>query len=291
MVKEKEKLKIVIICLNVVIVVLAAILLVLLLGGNGEDTVADLPTDPPEETENPNLYHDPELGAIILPEWPTLPVNELDAGRFYIENGLKKYNAPGVTCGVDVSSWQGEIDWALVKAAGIDFAIVQLGYRGYGGGTLNLDEQFLANMQGASEAGIELGVYFFSQAITVEEAAEEANYVIENLEGFELAYPVCFDWETVEEEARTDSVDHDMISEFAMAFCETVEEAGYTAAIYFNRKQGYFTYDLEQLQDYKFWLAEYNDRPSFYFAFDIWQYSKTGSVDGIKGNVDLNICF
>ena len=193
--------------------------------------------------------------------------------------------------GIDVSSFQGEIDWKQVKQSGIRFAMIRLGYRGYTEGGLRMDSRFEENIRGALEAGLEVGVYFFSQAITPGEAEEEAEFVLEALEGYELAYPVAFDWEPITpgKEARTDALDGETLTQCAAAFCRRVSQAGYVPQVYFNKELGYLVYDLAELKDWSFWLAEYDTAPDFYYGFDLWQYTHAGSVAGIQGNVDLDL--
>ena len=163
--------------------------------------------------------------------------------------------------------------------------------RSYEGG-LFLDQTFEKNLRGALDAGLEVGVYFFSQAITPEEAEEEADYILEVLDGQALTFPVAFDWEPITgDEARTDGLDGETMTRCAAAFCKRIENAGYRPAVYFNQTQGYLHYDLRELTDYELWLAEYGTVPDFYYHFDLWQYSHTGRVDGIQGDVDMDLAF
>ena len=136
-----------------------------------------------------------------------------------------------------------------------------------------------------------MGVYFFSQAITPEEAEAEAAYVLNAVEGYEIAYPIAFDWEPITSGsgARTESLDNRTLTQCAAAFCAKVREAGYTPAVYFNQSLGYLRYDLRELTDYILWLAEYDTKPDFYYHFDLWQYTHTGQVAGIQGDVDLDL--
>lgn len=193
--------------------------------------------------------------------------------------------------GVDVSVFQGEIDWNQVKAAGYDFAILRVGYRGYGEeGTLNSDEKFEENLAGARAAGLDVGVYFFAQAVNDEEAKEEAEFVLEHLQGQELQLPVVYDPEHIlEDEARTDGVSGEQFTRNTQIFCEAVEAAGYDAMIYSNMMWEAYELDLEQLSDYPIWYADYEALPQTPYMFEMWQYSSTGIVPGIEGNVDLNI--
>ena len=234
---------------------------------------------------------DPEDAA--EEEEDPLPKNTYDADGFYEENGLLQYDHEGVigVPGIDVSAHQTEIDWPAVKEAGVEFAMIRVGYRGYGTGKLDLDDYFLRNMEGALNAGLDVGVYFFSQALTPEEAVEEAEYVLNWIEGYDIRYPVVFDWEEVEDTARTDDMNMLMLTSCAEAFCRTIEEAGYTASIYFNQVYGYTQLNLVSLMEYDFWLAEYAETPTFVYDFQMWQYTNEGTVSGISGPVDLNIYF
>ncbi len=217
-------------------------------------------------------------------------------------NGLHTYSIDGVVvseAGVDVSAYDGVIDWEAVAASGIDFAMVRVGYRGYGSaGSMNLDEYFFDNIRGAKDAGLKVGAYFFSQAITEEEAIEEAQFVIDYLDqaGVELDYPVAFDEEPITngDIARTDGLSNEQFTACALAYCTTIEDAGYTAIIYGNQ------YDLSKfdltgaLGAYDVWLAEYAAQPTAQTGFIMWQYTENGTVNGIpttEGWVDLNIRF
>lgn len=224
---------------------------------------------------------------------PTVPENSYDPAGFYEEGGFKRYKSDDTlaSVGVDVSSHQQEIDWELVAANGVEFAMIRVGYRGYTEGEIQPDEYFVQNIEGARAAGLDVGVYFFSQALDEQEAIDEANYVLEQIKAYPLSYPVIFDWEDIEADARTDGMDSVQLTKNAIAFCDTIKQAGYRAGVYFNQRFGYEEFDLESLQDYVFWLAEYNDTPSFSFHFQIWQYCNDGRVDGIKTDVDLNLAF
>ncbi|MBR2415060.1 MAG: glycoside hydrolase family 25 protein [Clostridia bacterium] len=208
-------------------------------------------------------------------------------------NGRMVYNDSSVVAysGIDVSSYQEEIDWHAVKNDGITFAFIRVGYRGYGSeGKICEDEMFKRNIQGALNAGLRVGVYFFSQAISVEEALEEAEFTLSLIQGYPLAYPVVFDWERYSiEESRTYNTESEVITACAKAFCDRIMQAGYRPMIYLNCDLGYYDYDLETLSDYDCWLAQYNDKPTYYYHYTIWQYTKSGTVAGINGTVDMNI--
>lgn len=247
----------------------------------------------------------PEIGAQAPPDmsWDLaaqsirrrdgFPMLSWDVTKFSTGvDGRVSYSGAPTRTGIDVSEHQGEINWKKVVDSGIDFAMLRLGYRGSTAGSLYTDEYFEKNIAGATAAGIPIGVYFYSQAITVEEAKEEARFVIENLGDYKLDYPVVYDWEIVGGiEARTYSVSRQTLCACTRAFCDEIKAAGYKPMIYFTRYLGYRKHILRNLTDYSFWYAEYGDRPRFAFDFDMWQYSETGLVDGIAGNVDLNLYF
>lgn len=245
---------------------------------------------PPEE--EPVTFR---FGDMVLTPLEGMPVNPYEKAGFSMdEKGRVTYawNGRRARAGVDVSTHQKEIDWPAVAADGVDFAMLRLGHRGYTEGGLFLDQTFEQNLRGALDAGLDVGVYFFSQAVTPEEAEEEADYVLEILDGQTLAFPVAFDWEPIlGDEARTDGLEGETMTRCAAAFCKRIEDAGYRPAVYFNQTQGYLHYDLRELTDYELWLAEYDAEPAFYYHFDLWQYSHTGRVDGIQGDVDLDLAF
>lgn len=219
-----------------------------------------------------------------------LPVNVRRPEDFTEQDGIICY--PGAELGVDVSAHQGEIDWAAVRQAGVKFAILRLGYRGYTLGSLNEDSTFRANLAGAEAAGIEVGVYFFSQAISEDEAREEAEFVISALDGTPLQCPVFFDWEEVfDSDSRTHGKATSAVSDCAAAFCETIEAAGYQAGVYFNQRYGYGIMRLQNLTQYAFWIAEYRSYPSFLYDFRYWQYTGEGRIDGIGTDVDIDLRF
>ena len=192
--------------------------------------------------------------------------------------------------GIDVSDHQGWIDWEAVASDGIQFAFIRLGYRGMTEGEIYPDEYYEYNITAAKQAHIECGVYFFSQAITEEEAKEEAQFVLDMLNGTTLEYPVVFDFEKVAPDSN--SRIHDLSSEeataIALAFCKAIEKGGYKAMLYGNMYD-IERYDMDKLSDYPVWYAEYGALPSYAKEFTIWQYSSTGSVKGIETVVDMNI--
>ena len=223
------------------------------------------------------------------------PLLSWDTALFSLDSrGRMTYNDSSIATrtGIDVSEHQYDIDWAAVAADGIDFAIIRLGYRGSTAGGLYEDGYFQQNIQGALANGLDVGVYFYSQAISVEEAREEAAFVLERLEPYQITYPVVFDWEIVgEDEARTYTVGRRTLADCAAAFCQDIQDAGYDTMIYFTQYLGYRKYMLRTLTEHGFWYAEYEPQPRFAYDFDMWQYTCYGQVDGIEGEVDLNIQF
>lgn len=224
------------------------------------------------------------------PAEPTLPANPYAMEDFVVEASTIRYTGPATAyVGIDVSTHQGEIDWQAVADSGVDFAIIRIGYRGYTEGGLFTDDMFEQNITQAQAAGVQTGVYFFSQAVSVEEAMEEAEFVCEQLEHYNIPYPVMFDWEKMDD-TRSADVDYATVTDCARAFCSAVQAEGYTAGVYFNLEMSKFM-DMRQLQDYVLWLADYNDYPTYAYTFDCWQYTHTGQVDGIGVDTDLNIYF
>lgn len=224
---------------------------------------------------------------------PDVAPNSYEKKAFVHNGNSMSYSDEGYDyrLGIDVSHYQGEIDWEKVKASGIEFVFIRLGFRGYGqDGTLKLDTNFEKNIQGARGAGLDVGVYFFAQAINEKEAVEEAEFVLENLVEYDLQMPVVYDPESIlHEEARTDDVTGEQFTKNTKAFCETIEKAGYDAMIYCNMLWQADTLDLVELAEYPIWYADYEEYPQTPYHFEIWQYSNEGAVDGIQGNVDLNI--
>jgi len=211
------------------------------------------------------------------------------------ERGVMHYADPSRPSyfGVDVSSWQGDVNWKKLKEEGVYFAFIRAGYRGYESGALNTDQNFEKNVQGALDAGIKVGVYFFSQALNAQEAYEEASYVLDLIDGYDITFPVVFDWETVSSDtARTNEIETENLCQAANVFCSTVEEAGYIPMVYCNQSVSLLYYELSRIDAYDFWYAEYKDKPTFYYDFDIWQYGCTGKFAGVPdADLDVNISF
>ncbi len=196
-----------------------------------------------------------------------------------------------VSLGIDVSKYQKEIDWDVVAAQGVEFAIIRCGYRGMQTGALVEDPYFKANLEGAKKAGIKVGVYFFSQATNAVEAVEEASMCIELLDGEELDYPIFIDTEGGGGTARADLIDADTRTLVCEYFCKTIKNEGYNPGVYSGRYYYYNKVHAEQLEEYTIWLAEYRNTPLYTNRYDMWQYTSKGTVAGIEGYVDLNVSY
>jgi GH25 family lysozyme M1 (1,4-beta-N-acetylmuramidase)/Na+-transporting methylmalonyl-CoA/oxaloacetate decarboxylase gamma subunit len=211
------------------------------------------------------------------------------------ENGEMQYVEDGEVIshkGIDVSKYQGTIDWDKVRDDDVEYAFVRLGIRGYESGKIVIDENFDENMRGAYDAGIATGVYFFTQAVSVEEAVEEAEFVIENISEYDVQYPVVIDVEAIgNSKGRADTISREDRTEAVISFCETIRQAGYTPMIYGNVKCFTKMLDLTRLEDYEKWYAFYDDYMYIPYNVSCWQYSDKGTVSGIKGKVDLNISY
>jgi GH25 family lysozyme M1 (1,4-beta-N-acetylmuramidase) len=196
-----------------------------------------------------------------------------------------------VQLGIDVSKWNGDIDWDIVKAEGVDFAIIRCGYRGSSSGWLIEDPYFYKNIQGAKKAGIKVGIYFFTQATGLAEAVEEASAAVSLLGDMELDYPVFIDMEGAGGNGRADNLDSKTRTAVVNAFCQTIQDSGLEAGIYASRNWYYNNLDMDELNGYNIWLAEYRQTPEYEGKYDMWQYTSSGSVAGIEGRVDLNVSY
>jgi len=220
--------------------------------------------------------------------------NTYDAAAFSVENGRVRYEDGTTTVryGIDVSEFQGNINWNAVAADGIDFAMIRCGYRGYGEGGLHEDPNFRKNIAGALAAGLDVGIYFFSQATNVAEAQEEVSYTLELIRDYDITFPVAYDWEQITVRgARTRYPDWAVVTDCAEVFCEAVAAAGYTPMVYFNPTMAYLHLDLSRIQNYAGWLANYVECTEYAYDFRMWQYGSDGNVAGISGRVDMDIAF
>ena len=232
-------------------------------------------------------------------EWvlisPYLPKHEYDFTRLVCQSDQMKYYENGKQTsyvGVDISKYQDYVDFVKVKKAGIDFVMLRAGARGYGSGQLILDEYFSDNLKRATDAGLDVGVYFYSRAVSQDEAIEEANMVIENLGEYQITYPVAYDMELVENDtARTENLTRAEKTDIAKAFMDTIIASGRKAMIYGNKEWLIKEIDMSKLTAYDVWLSQDADIPDYPYKFAMWQYDFEGSVDGIAGYVKMNISF
>ena len=193
------------------------------------------------------------------------------------------------TMGIDVSKWNGSIDWNAVKNSGVSYVIIRVGYRGSSQGSLIDDPKFKTNIKGATAAGLKVGVYFFTQAVDEVEAVQEASMVLDRISGYKISYPVFLDVEG--SGGRGDRIDSTTRTAVCKAFCNTIQNAGYTAGIYANKTWLNDKMDAGSLSAYKIWLAQYAKAPTYTGRYDLWQYRSDGKVSGISGNVDLNLSY
>ena len=261
----------------------------------GSDTAPSSGDDQtvPWELEYVDAYGE-HFTAVINPE---LKMHDYDWTKLVREGesvisyeGDENYS---IRKGVDVAVYQGDIDWAALKEAGFEFAFIRIAARAYGEkGQLLEDQAFEQNINGAQAAGLDVGVYFFSQAVSEEEALEEAQMTVQMLEGHELQLPVVFDPETIrDDEARTDHVSGKQFTDNTIAFCEQIKSAGFEPMVYSNMVWEDQFFEMERLQDYPFWYADYEKAPQTPYDFRFWQYTEKGEAPGVSGTVDLDVEF
>jgi len=255
-----------------------------------EETVEETAEETIEETTEETVEEstEPSTGD-TLPPLAANPIRPEDITQ----------NGTYLTClttqsvvGIDVSEWQGSnIDWALVKAAGIEFVMIRVGYRGYESGTLNVDTYAQRNYEGASRAGLKIGAYFYSQAINVREAEDEAAFVLDIIKDWQLDMPVVVDWEYVSAEARTGSATARTVTDCTKAFCNKIKAANLKPMVYFSTRHVNKRLYLSELTAYDFWFVQYSNALNYPYKVDMWQYTDSGSVPGIPTNVDINLYF
>ena len=225
-----------------------------------------------------------------------IPVNPYNTEYFYLEDGFMAYHDEEGKkiswLGVDLSYHQENVNWDELQESGVDFVILRCGYRGYSEGGLVKDEKFDEYAAECNARGIPLGVYFFTQAISVEEAEREADFVLDLIKDYDISYPVAFDTEYVSDsEARTNSeeIDEDLRTQMCVAFCEKIKAAGYYPMIYASENWIRRELNYESLQDYDFWAPQYLEENDFMYDFTIWQYTERGFIKGVDEQVDLDI--
>lgn len=292
--------------LTIILLILIVVVVLLTLAGAKKRRAEQESIEAASETQSEETSSEPETeeGEIDFLDAhgqiykmfidPKVSPHPYDVSLFANDGTICSYEDDAYTSrrGIDVSAFQGDIDWQAVKDSGIEFVFLRLGYRGYGPeGTLHEDEKFKEYIVGAQTAGLDVGVYFFSQAVSEQEAVEEAEFCIDVLYPYALQLPVVFDAENIEhDDARTDKTGGDQFTKNAVAFCDRILQEGYyQTAVYSNLKWEAFMYDLEALAAYPIWYADYEKQPQTPYRFTWWQYSEKGSVPGIDGKVDLDI--
>ncbi len=280
-------------------ILLCGILLALIILAYKLTQKAPLPTAP--TTDAPTVYTTaptppattapttvPTTQATTAPTEPVLQDNPYTPEDFGFAGDYLTCLAGESVLGIDVSAYQPEVDWQQVKAAGVEFVILRAGFRGYGStGNMKQDAAVLSHYSGAKQAGLKVGVYFFSQAISAQEAIEEAEFLLDIIGDFQLDMPVAYDWEYISDTARTANMDADTLTACADAFCRTIRDAGFQPMIYISENQNLL--HLDQLAQYPLWVALYDTGMTYPYKAAMWQYTNTGRIPGIAGNADINL--
>ena len=269
------------------------------------------PEEVPVEPENPSdlpwvaPYGYVSYDNYNVPMYDGVPRSTLTPEQFLWDDDRVVYvgGEYDTRFGIDVSAYQNRategyaIDWDAVADDGVEFAMVRIGLRGTSTGEMHEDAFYAQNIDGAMAAGIDTGVYFFSQAISVQEAIEEADFVIGLLANHDISGPVAYDWEMHDASYRVYGIEPELATACALAFCQRIEEAGYRPMLYASKYVGYNKFNLPQLSQYPIWFPEYKTAeseklfPAFYYEIDTWQFTSSCSIDGIGGRVDANIQF
>ena len=261
--------------------------------------VSPEPTKKPKDDPSTDGKHTRIVNRNGEEEWvlisPYLPKNEYDFTKLVCQSEKMKYFEDGRQIsfvGADISKLQDYIDFQKVKKAGLDFVMVRVGARGYSSGQLVMDDYFSENVKRASDAGLQVGVYFFSQAVSAEEAVVEANLVLEAVKDYRITYPIAFYMsEIAGDTSRIDVLTKQDRTNVARAFLDTIKAAGYLPMLYGDKEWLLKEVDLSKLTAYDVWLSQIQDVPDYPYKFSMWRYSTTGTVDGIAGYADLNISF
>lgn len=274
----------------------------------GKTSVYDMPdkseeeTTVMEETETEEVNHDTQTlvtRADGTEEWvelnENLATNNYSKSRFVYKDPIMSYYLNGKEaswCGADISAKQGVVDFKKLKKAGCDFVMIKVGGRGYSSGEIVLDDKLKDYMKGAKNAGLDIGVYFFSQAITKDEIEEETETLLEAIKDYDVKYPVVFQMQEVEGDmARVEALDTDSRTTLAKLFLNIIDDAGYKPMLYGNKEWLLTKVDLEALTEYDIWLSQEADTPDYPYEFSMWQYDKAGTISGISEETGLNICF
>lgn len=221
--------------------------------------------------------------------------NKYDFSKLTYQNPLMNYYEGGKLvskCGADISANQGDVDFSKLKSAGCDFVMIKIGARGYSSGNIVMDEYYEDNLKAAKKAGLDIGVYFCSQAVTKAEARDEADELLDAISGYSVKYPVVFVMENVDDDvARIDALDMTGRTQVAKAFMDRVEDSGYTPMLYGDLEWLLTMVDMEELQDYDVWYSQDGDKPEYPYEFGMWQYDSDATIKGIPGNVAMTISF
>lgn len=262
--------------------------------GPSKATESSAPSDPSTDGKHTLVQY-----ADGTEEWvlisPYLPKHDYDFTRLVCQSDLMKYYVDGKQVsfvGVDISKYQDYVDFVKLRKAGVDFVMIRVGARGYGTGQLVLDDYYYDNIKRASDAGLRIGLYFSSQAITREEAIEEANMVLENIGDYQIDYPIAFDMELVANDtARIEALSKAEKTAIAKVFLDTIQDAGYVGMLYGNKEWLIKEIDMSKLTAYDVWLSQMSDIPDYPYRFAMWQYKENAIIDGIAGYTNLDISF
>ena len=290
MVEQRKRIVVFVICLAVVLAGLCVFTVVLRLRSFPveEPTASQVTTMTATTVETTTEQTTAATETVPEPTESPIPLNRFDEDDFAYDGDYLACFSEWYLRGIDVSKYQGDIDWQQVKDAGFSFVMIRIGGRGYGqAGKMFADEYANKNYLGAKEAGLMVGAYFFSQATNTEEAVDEAAYALELTKDWELDLPLVYDWEYLGDYARTANVEDRVLTNCAIAFCEEIEAAGRQPMVYVSPWFG--KYLLEDLTEYPQWLALYKSNMTYRYHFDMWQYTCTGRVPGVKGDVDINL--
>lgn len=226
-----------------------------------------------------------------------IPRNDYDNEMFYIDYDDKMFyhdidGNRASTIAIDVSEFQTDINWAAVREAGVRVVMIRVGYRGYGSGKLVEDAKFREYVENALSENLRVGVYFYTQGINMAEGVEEARFVLDIIKDYNITCPVAIDTEALYvDDARTNDLDNTARTDVVVGFCDTVKEAGYTPMIYTNRNWLVQMLDVTRLGGYKIWYAHYTNQPDLPYEYIGWQYTDSGTLNGVSGSVDLNVWF
>lgn len=212
------------------------------------------------------------------------------AEKITVEEVVKKNENKETTIGIDVSKWQGYIDWKKVKNSGIEFVMIRIGYRGSTEGKIYMDPYFEQNIKSALGNGIDVGIYFFSMAITEEEAIQEAAWTVDIIKKYKITYPVAYDFESFGQD-RVSNLSKDQMNNNAVAFLSYIKANGYDAMMYGSKNALNTKWIMNKFSNFKIWLAHYTEKTDYTGRYNMWQHTSKGIVDGINGNVDMNIAY